>query len=59
MGSGLDLLNAAFRRLMVNACYWAVGMEKRIDPRANVELVGPYDPLPFQFNGAAKGLKPN
>jgi len=33
-------------------------MEARIDVRANVDLVGTYEPLPFKFGGAAKGLKP-
>ena len=58
MGSGQDLLNEPFRRLLVNAVYWAAGMEARIDVRANVDLVGTYEPLPFKFGGAAKGLKP-
>jgi type 1 glutamine amidotransferase len=58
MGSGQDLLNEPFRRLVVNAVYWAAGMEARIDGRANVDLVGTYEPLPFKFGGAAKGLKP-
>jgi type 1 glutamine amidotransferase len=58
MGSAQDMLNEPFRRLLVNAAYWAMGMEARIDPRSNVELVGAYDPPPFKFNGAAKGLKP-
>src|SRR6202011_1270253 len=30
MGSAQDLLNPSFRRLLVNACYWAIGMEGRI-----------------------------
>jgi type 1 glutamine amidotransferase len=59
MGSAKDLLNESFRRLLVNACYWAMRMEKRIDERSSVELVGAYDPLPFKFGGAAKGLKPS
>jgi type 1 glutamine amidotransferase len=58
MGSGQDLLSQPFRRLLVNAIYWAAGMEARIDARANVDLVGKYEPLPFKFGGAAKGLKP-
>jgi type 1 glutamine amidotransferase len=58
MGSGQDLLNEPFRRLLVNAVYWAAGMEARIDGRANVDLVGTYEPRPFKFGGAAKGLKP-
>ena len=59
MGSGQDLLNEGFRRLMVNACYWTLGMERRIDGRRSVELVGKYAPLPFKFGGAAKGVKPS
>ena len=59
MGSSQDLLNESFRRLLVNACYWAVRMEARISERSSVELVGKYEPLPFKFGGAAKGLKPS
>jgi type 1 glutamine amidotransferase len=59
MGSALDMQNAPFRRLLVNACYWAAGLDPRIDARSSVDLVGPYDPLPFKFDGAAKGLKPS
>jgi hypothetical protein len=58
MGSAQDLLNTGLRRLLVNACYWAVGLEARIDGRSNVGLVGTYEPLPFGFGGAAKGVKP-
>lgn len=58
MGSAQDLLNEAFRRLLVNATYWALGMESRIPTRAEVGLVGTYHPLPFQFGGFAKGVKP-
>jgi type 1 glutamine amidotransferase len=59
MGSAQDLLNESFRRLLVNACYWAMRMEKRISERSSVELVGTYEPLPFKFGGAAKGIKPS
>ncbi len=58
MGSAQDLLNEGLRRLLVNACYWAMGMEGRIAERSSVELVGTYEPLPFQFGGAAKGVRP-
>jgi type 1 glutamine amidotransferase len=57
MGSAQDLLNEAFRRLLVNACYWASGMESRIQAKADVGLVGKYEPLPFGFGGFEKGLK--
>ncbi|HEV2688654.1 MAG TPA: ThuA domain-containing protein [Bryobacteraceae bacterium] len=59
MGSAQDLLNESFRRLLVNACYWALRMESRITERSSVELVGAYQPLPFKFGGAAQGVKPS
>ena len=58
MGAATDLLSTGLRRLLVNACYWAVGLENQIPPVANVTLVGTYEPTPFGFNGAKKGLKP-
>ena len=45
------------RRLLVNATYWATGLEDKIDPKGSVEIVGGYKTLPFKFGGAAKGLK--
>ncbi|MBM3744782.1 MAG: ThuA domain-containing protein [Acidobacteria bacterium] len=58
MGSSQDLLNQGFRRLLVNACYWALKMEKSISARSSVGLVGSFEPRPFKFGGFAKGLKP-
>jgi len=58
MGAAEDLENESLRRLIVNACFWAMGLESRISPRTNVDLVGAYKPLPFGFGGFAKGLKP-
>jgi type 1 glutamine amidotransferase len=58
MGSAQDLANEAFRRLVVNACYWALSMERRIPARAKVDLAGPYVPVPFGFGGYQKGLRP-
>jgi hypothetical protein len=59
MGAAQDLENEGLRRLMVNACYWALGMEDKIQARANVDLVGNYKPLPFKFGGCARGIKPS
>ncbi len=39
MGSSQDLLSAGFRRLLVNATYWAVGLEDKISGESNVDLV--------------------
>ena len=47
MGHPGDFQNEGFRRMVVNACYWAVGLEKKISPKGNVELVGPYQPQPI------------
>jgi hypothetical protein len=43
----MDFKNEGFRRMLVNACYWAMGMEKQISARSNVELVGEYNPSPI------------
>ncbi len=58
MGSSQDLLSEGFRRLLVNACYWALGLEDRIPARSDVALVGDYKPRPFGFGGFARGLRP-
>lgn len=59
MGHGGDFQSEGFRRMMVNACYWALGMEDQIGPKSNVELVGVYDPAPIGFGGHKKGIKPS
>jgi hypothetical protein len=58
MGSSQDLENEGFRRLVVNAVYWGLGMEKQIKPNAKVDIVGDFRPTPFGFNGFQKGKKP-
>lgn len=58
MGAATDLANEGLRRLIVNAAYWCVGLEKQIPPRANVDLVGEYHPSPYGFGGQRKGVKP-
>lgn len=58
-GASEDLLNEGFRRMAVNACLWAVGLEKAIKPTNDVSLVGPYHPSTFSFGGHAKGVKPS
>jgi hypothetical protein len=58
MGHADDLKNESFRRLLVNASFWALGMEDQIPPRANVDLVGPYDPSPIGFGKHKKDVRP-
>jgi hypothetical protein len=58
MGSSQDFQSEGYRRLLVNACYWAVGMEDKIPARTIVDLVGEYHPRPFRGGGFEKGVKP-
>jgi type 1 glutamine amidotransferase len=58
MGASQDLKSGGLRRLLVNATYWAVGMEDKISAQANVDLVGEYVPHPFGFGKFQKGVKP-
>jgi hypothetical protein len=59
MGASQDLQSEGLRRLLVNAAYWAVGLESQIPARSNVDLVGTYRPRPFGFNGFARDRKPS
>ncbi len=58
MGAATDLESEGLRRLLVNAAYWAIGLEDKISERADVTLVGEYHPLPFGFGGFKKGRMP-
>ncbi|MBI4579383.1 MAG: ThuA domain-containing protein [Planctomycetes bacterium] len=58
MGAATDLESEGLRRLLVNATYWCLGMEDKIPPKANVDIVGQYHPSPFGFAGHKKGVKP-
>jgi len=59
MGAAEDLLNEPFRRLLVNATYWTLGLEARIRPNLNVALVGDFAPSHFGFGKFVKGRKPS
>jgi hypothetical protein len=59
MGASQDLLSEGTRRMLVNACYWAVGLEHKIPEKSDVTIVGEYKPSPFGFGGFKKGVKPS
>jgi hypothetical protein len=59
MGASQDLANEGLRRLLVNACYWGLGMDDKIPAKTNVDLVGRYNPTPFGFGAYTKGVKPS
>lgn len=58
IGAADDIENEALRRMITNAVYWSLGMEKTIPPRANVAFVGKYDPHSFLNEIYTAGLKP-
>ena len=59
IGSADDIENDAVRRMFVNAAYWAVGLESRIPPKANVAFVGRYQPHSFLSEVYTAGVKPS
>ena len=59
MGHSFDFFNEGFRRLMVNACYWALGMEDKIPAKSNVDFVRTYNPNKIGMGKQKKGLKPS
>ncbi|PYV89818.1 MAG: hypothetical protein DMG05_12605 [Acidobacteria bacterium] len=59
IGAAVDLESEGLRRLLVNACYWALGLEDQILARTNVDYVGVYHPTFFGFGKFKKGIKPS
>jgi len=58
MGAATDLESPGLRRLLVNAAYWAVGLEDSIDGRADVDIVSEYEPTMYGFGAFRPGLTP-
>jgi hypothetical protein len=58
MGASVDLQSEGLRRLLVNACYWALGLADKIPAKSDVAYVGEYKPTWFGFGKFVKGLKP-
>lgn len=58
MGASHDFADESFRRMVVNACFWAVGLEDKIAPQTRVDYVGEFKPTPFGFNAFRKGWFP-
>jgi hypothetical protein len=59
MGASQDLQSEGTRRLLVNACYWAAGIEDKIPAKSDVALVGDYMSLPFGFGKHKTGVRPS
>ena len=58
MGASQDLIADGSRRMLVNAAYWCLGMEKKIAAKSKVDIVGEYKPTPFGGGRFKKGVKP-
>ena len=56
MGAATDLRDESLRRLLVNSVYWSFDME--VPAKADVQLVGDYQPSAYSFGGFRKGVKP-
>jgi type 1 glutamine amidotransferase len=57
-GAAPDLLNDGFRRMLVNAHLWCLGLEGAIKADNPISFVGPFHPTTFNFDGQRKGVKP-
>ena len=58
MGASVDLESEGLRRLLVNGCYWCMGMENAIPDKNVVDYVGDYAPTFFGFGTFTKGVRP-
>ncbi len=57
MGASQDLEWEGTRRLIVNGCFWAVGLEGKIPDKTNVALVGEFKPTRFYFKKSEEWVK--
>lgn len=57
-GTPEDLLNDGYRRMLLNGCFWAMGLENAIEPDANIAFVGPFQPNTFGNGTHARNVKP-
>jgi len=57
-GASEDILNTGYRRMLVNAVYWMLGLEDQIREDAPISFVGKYQPNTFRGGGYARGIKP-
>lgn len=57
-GASEDFLNDGFRRMLINAALWTVGLEDSISANTDVSLVGPYNPVVFGFDAYRRGVRP-
>ena len=54
MGASQDCAYEGTRRMIVNACFWAAGLEEQIPAVTDVSFVGDYKPTAFRFKKDAE-----
>lgn len=59
MGASVDLESEGLRRLLVNACYWCMGMENQIPENSKVDYVGEYNPTFYGFGKHKENVRPS
>lgn len=57
-GTSEDITNEGYRRLIVNASFWALGLEDAIKPDLKIDFVGAGKPNTFGGGAFARGIKP-
>ncbi len=57
-GTPEDILNDGYRRLLINGCFWAAGLEDAITPELNIAFAGPFEPNTFGNQTHARGVRP-
>jgi hypothetical protein len=57
-GASGDIVDAGYRRLLINGCLWALGMESAIQPDLEIDFVGPYHPHWHDSPGRRADVKP-
>lgn len=59
MGAATDFASEGVRRMIVNATFWAVGLDDKITPQLDVSVVGEFEPTDFGFGSYVKGKRPS
>ena len=57
-GASEDILDKDFRRMMINACLWGIGMESKITDNLDIDFVGAYQPATYKFGGHRRNIRP-
>lgn len=58
-GASEDILDADYRRLLINGILWSIGLEDGITADLEIGFVGPYNPNPYQSGGCVQNVNPS